>query len=82
MNYLLAALVGAVAGVSTNVAIKAIARWIQNRRFERMRICQACAGLRVIDGHIVHKGETIAINVPCPVCNPVGKFPRAPRTPA
>lgn len=83
-SILLSALVGAVSGVATNIIIRSIARAFQNWRFERMRICQACKGLRIIDGHIVHKGESIEINVPCPVCNPTGKFPRAkvPTSPA
>lgn len=73
----LAALVGAVAGVATNVLLAIIRRRVNDWRLNRLRICTACKGLRIIDGHIVHKGEAIEINVPCPVCNPAGKYPRA-----
>ncbi len=73
---LLAALVGAIAGAATNVLLSIIRRRVNDWRLARFRICRACKGLRVIDGHIVHKGEAIEINVPCPVCNPAGRFPR------
>lgn len=73
----LAALVGAVSGVATNIIIRATARAFQNWRFDRMRICKVCKGLRVIDGHIELRGEVVEINVPCPICNPTGKYPRA-----
>lgn len=73
---LLAALVGSVAGVATNVVLSIIRRRVNDWRLARLRVCGVCKGLRVIDGHIVHKGETVDITVPCPVCNPIGKFAR------
>lgn len=76
-DLLLAALVGAVAGVATNVLLAIIRRRVNDWRLNRLRICTACKGLRVIDGHIEFRGEVIEINVPCPVCNPAGKYPRA-----
>lgn len=73
----LAALVGAVAGVATNVLLSVVRRSLNDWRLHRIRVCRACKGLRVIDGHIEFRGEVVEINVPCPVCNPAGKFPRA-----
>lgn len=82
-DLVLAALIGSVAGVATNVLLAVVRRRVNDWRLNRLRVCTACKGLRVIDGHIVHKGEAIDIGVPCPVCNPVGKFPRAtPKPPA
>lgn len=79
-DLLLSALLGSIAGVSTNVVLSIIRRRVNDWQLTRIRVCKVCKGLRMIDGHIVHNGEAIEINVPCPICNPVGKFPRA--TPA
>lgn len=78
----LAALIGAIAGALTTFLLASLRRAFNDWRLRRIRVCTACKGLRVIDGHIVHKGEAIDIGVPCPVCNPTGKFPRAARTSA
>lgn len=87
-DLLLAALVGAVAGVSTNVLLSIIRRAVNNWRLDRIRGCRICRGLRVLPQRIDvdlggQSAGMIEVDIPCPVCNPNGKFPaRIQRTPA
>lgn len=82
MNYLLAAAIGAVAGVATNFALSSIRRVVNNWRLDRARICRICRGLRVlpqtIDVELAGKtAGIIEVDIPCPVCNRGGKQGRA-----
>lgn len=81
-DLLLAALVGSIAGVTTNVLVSIIRRRVNDWRLDRIRGCRVCRGLRVLPTTIEvaladDRAGIIEVDVPCPVCNPKGKQGRA-----
>lgn len=85
---ILAALIGAIAGVVANFILSSIRRAFNDWQMNRLRICRICRGLRVlpqtIDVNLAGQSAgIIEVDIPCPVCNPAGKQPsRIRRTPA
>lgn len=80
---LLSATVGAIAGVSANVFLSSLRRAFNDWRLRRARVCPACRGHRMLAGSVAIRDDEssrTAVEIPCPLCNPRGKFPR--RVPA
>lgn len=76
---LLAALVGAVAGVAANVVLSSIRRAFNDWRLRRARVCPACRGHRMLNGSVAIRDDESSrtpVEIPCPLCNPRGKHPR------
>lgn len=72
----IAATIGGIAGVLANFVLSSIRRAFNDWRLRRARVCPGCRGLRVIHGGIEVEGVPIPVDMPCPVCNPKGKFAR------